>query len=267
VTSQTCPAEFIALAQRLADAAGAAIRPHFRTPFPVETKPDRSPVTVADRASEKAMRDLIEVQVPDHGIIGEEYGKVREDAEYRWILDPIDGTKSFATGLPIFGTLIALVHGDRPILGIIDQPILGERWLGAVGRQTTLSQRRPRPALVEANTRPCPELGLASLFATTFDRFSADETKRFQALVGRVRINRMAGDCYAYAMLASGYADLVVDAVMQPYDFAALAPVIEGAGGIVTDWEGNALPMDRPSRVLAAGDRRVHQAAREILTG
>lgn len=267
MSAATCPAGFIALAHRLADAAGAAIRPHFRTPFAVETKSDRSPVTIADRASEKAMRDLIEAAFPDHGIFGEEFGKVRENAEYRWILDPIDGTKSFATGLPIFGTLIALVRNDRPILGVIDQPILGERWLGAAGHATICTQSRLAPAKAEAKTRSCPELGLASLLATTFDRFSADETKRFQTLVSRVRINRMAGDCYAYALVASGYADLVVDAVMQPYDFAALVPVIEGAGGIVTDWEGNALPMNRPSRVLAAGDRRVHDAARAILVG
>lgn len=258
--SPASPDVFVAFASRLADAAGAAIRPHFRNLKAVERKADSSPVTVADRAAEKAMRDLIEAAFPDHGIHGEEYGVVRPDADHVWILDPIDGTKSFVTGLPIWGTLIALAHKGEAILGVIDQPVLNERWLGARGRPTTFNGKPVR-------VRDCPRLEEAALFTTTMDLLNPSELAAFEKLRRRVRVNRLAGDCYAYGLLAAGFADLVVECRVQPYDFAALIPVIEGAGGRITDWEGRALSLKSPSRLLAAGDHEMHGAAVQLLAG
>lgn len=258
--SAACPDAFVAFAGRLAEAAGAAIRPHFRNLTAVERKADSSPVTVADRAAEKAMRDLIEAAYPDHGIHGEEYGVVRPDADHVWILDPIDGTKSFVTGLPLWGTLIALAHRGEAILGVIDQPVLNERWLGAAGRPTTFNGKPVR-------VRDCPRLEEAALLATTVDLLNPSELAAFEKLRRRVRVNRMAGDCYAYGLLAAGFADLVVDCRVQPYDFAALIPVIGGAGGRITDWEGRPLSLKSPSRLLAAGDHEMHGAAVQLLAG
>lgn len=257
-----CPAEFTAFAHDLAAAAGAAIRPHFRNLAAIEIKGDRSPVTVADRAAERAMRDLIEARYPDHGIFGEEFGTVRGDADHVWILDPVDGTKSFVAGLPLFGTLIALAWRGTAILGVIDQPIMRERWLGARGQLTTFNG-----AVVRSNAA-CAALTDATLFTTSMEMFAgAAERDRFLALAERTRIRRYAGDCYAYGLLASGFADIVVDSEVKPYDFAALVPVVEGAGGRITDWEGRPLSMTRNSRVLAAASPALAAAASTVLTG
>jgi inositol-phosphate phosphatase/L-galactose 1-phosphate phosphatase/histidinol-phosphatase len=247
-----------ALAGRLADAAGAVIRPYFRSRLAVERKGDASPVTVADREAEAAMRRLIEAEAPDHGIFGEEYGRVRDDARHVWVLDPIDGTKSFISGIPLFGTLIALLEDGAPVLGIIDQPISGERWLGARGRPTTLNGQ-------PVSTRACGELSEASLFATSPDMFAGRDADAFRALAARVRLVRHGADCYAAGLLAGGFIDLVVEASLKPYDYCALVPVIEGAGGIATDWSGAPLGLASDGRVVYAGDRRCHAAALAVI--
>lgn len=253
-----CPAEYLALANRLADASGAVIRRYFRTPIPVDQKPDHTPVTVADREAEAGMRELIEAAFPDHGIVGEEMPTRNEGADLTWVLDPIDGTKSFITGKPIFGTLIALLMRETPILGIIDQPITGERWIGALGHPTTLNGTTVR-------VRPCPNLAQAALDCTTPEMFDGSDATAFEALREKAGLVRFGMDCYAYAVLATGFVDLVVEATMQLYDFAALVPVIEGAGGVITDWQGQPLGPGSDGRILAAGDTRVHEAARRIL--
>jgi inositol-phosphate phosphatase/L-galactose 1-phosphate phosphatase/histidinol-phosphatase len=249
---------FLAVALSLADAAGEVIRPYFRRPLAVDDKPDLTPVTIADRAAEQAMRVLIEQRFPDHGIIGEEYGRVREDAELVWVLDPIDGTKSFISGVPLFGTLIALTCRGRAILGIIDQPVLRERWVGVAGCATTLNG-----AVVHC--RPCPGLAAATLFATTPDMFKGSDAAVFAAVSGAVKLTRFGADCYAYGLLAAGFIDLVLEASLKPYDFCAMVPIVEGAGGIATDWQGTALGLASEGRVLVAGDRRAHQAALALL--
>jgi inositol-phosphate phosphatase/L-galactose 1-phosphate phosphatase/histidinol-phosphatase len=249
---------FLDVALSLADAAGAVIRPYFRTPIATDDKPDLSPVTAADREAEEAMRSLIEKRFPDHGILGEEFGALREDGEFVWILDPIDGTKSFISGVPLFGTLIALTHAGRPILGIIDQPISRERWVGAAGRPTTLNGE----ALC---CRACPELATATLFATTPDMFAGTDAAAFARLSGAVKLTRFGADCYAYGLLASGFIDLVLEASLKPYDFCAMVPIVEGAGGVATDWRGAELGLGSDGRVLVAGDRRAHDAARALL--
>ncbi len=250
----------LALAGALADAAGIVIRSYFRRKIAVDDKSDLTPVTIADREAEAAMRRLIAERFPDHGIIGEEHGRTRPEADYVWVLDPIDGTKSFISGIPLFGTLIALAHNGRPVLGVIDQPILRERWLGAAGRATTLNGAPVR-------TRPCRSLGAATLFSTAPEiMFKGADADGFASLRAAVKLTRNGADCYAYAQLASGFIDLVVEAGLKPYDYCALVPVIEGAGGIISDWHGRALELGSDGRVIAAGDPTLAPAAREKLT-
>ncbi len=259
--ADACPAPFIALAERLVEASGPILRRWFRSAaLRVETKADTSPVTCADRDSETAMRSLIEATYPDHGILGEEHGQTRGDAEFLWVLDPLDGTKAFVTGKPLFGTLVALLRDGAPILGIIDAPALGERWIGAAGRPTLLNGRPVR-------TRPCPSPDEAMLNATTPDMFEGADAAAFGRLRGAVRGTHFGGDCYAYGLLACGFLDLVVEAKMKPYDYLALVPVIEGAGGRATDWAGRPLGLVGDGRVLAAGDSRLHDAAAALLAG
>jgi inositol-phosphate phosphatase/L-galactose 1-phosphate phosphatase/histidinol-phosphatase len=249
---------FLALALRLADAAGEAVRPYFRQPLTVDDKPDLTPVTAADRAAEEAMRSLIEGQFPGHGIIGEEFGRLREDAEFVWTLDPIDGTKSFISGVPLFGTLIALARGRRPILGVIDQPISRERWVGVAGGPTTLNGAPVR-------CRNCSALAAATLFATTPDMFEEGDAATFARVSNAVKLTRFGADCYAYGLLAAGFIDLVLEASLKPYDFCAMVPIVEGAGGVATDWRGAKLDLASDGHILVAGDRRAHQAALTLL--
>jgi inositol-phosphate phosphatase/L-galactose 1-phosphate phosphatase/histidinol-phosphatase len=251
---------FIALANRLADAAGGVIRPYFRSGLEVIGKQDASPVTVADRESEAAMRALIERDFPGHGILGEEHGAVRLDAEYVWVLDPIDGTKSFISGFPLFGTLIALLHRGRPILGIIDQPIIRERWIGAEGRPTTFLGK-------PARTRPCARIADATLYSTTPDMFRGTDATGYEKLRQAVKLPRFGGDCYAYGQLANGHVDIVVEARLQPYDYLAQVPIIQGAGGVLTDWQGNALGLESDGRVAASGDPTLHKDVLRLLAG
>jgi inositol-phosphate phosphatase / L-galactose 1-phosphate phosphatase / histidinol-phosphatase len=258
MTFQPCPPEFAALAERLADAARPVIRKYFRTPVAVDDKADDSPVTIADREVETVMRTLIQQTFPEHGILGEEHGRQNCDAEYVWVLDPIDGTKAFITGKPSFGTLIALAHRGRPILGIIDQAITDERWLGADGRPTTLNGER-------VMVRPCPDLAHAYAYTTGPECFDAYTRPGWDRVAARVKLPRYGCDCYAYALLATGFVDLVVEAGLKPYDYSALVPVIENAGGIVTDWNGAGLTIASDGRVCAAGDRRTHAEALGVL--
>ncbi len=247
----------IDLAEQLADAAGAIARRYFRQPIAVDTKPDQTPVTVADREAEAAMRAAIERQFPGDGILGEEHGAVRTGAARVWVLDPIDGTKSFIAGIPLFGILIALVEHGVPVLGIIDQPISRERWLGVAGQPT-------RKNGAPIRTRACAELAAASFYATSPDMFGADRPA-FERLKGAVKTAHFGADCYAYGQLASGFIDLVVEADLKPYDYCALVPVIEGAGGAITDWRGDKLGLASDGRVVAAGDPALAAKARAVL--
>ena len=239
----------IALALRLADVAGEAIRPWFRTGIDAERKGDSTPVTKADRAAEEAMRRILKAESPRDGVHGEEFG-IEEGASGRtWVLDPIDGTTSFLVGRPIFGTLIALMVDGWPVLGVIDQPVLGERWLGVAGRPTTLNGTR-------VATRTCPALAEATLATTGPHYFDNHDGEHFMALAARTDHRRMVmgGDCYNYALLASGHIDLVCEAGLKLHDWAALVPVVEGAGGTMADWNGDPLNADSDGRVLALGD-------------
>ncbi len=256
----TCPEPFVVLAQQLADAAGAIVRRHFRAGVAVEEKADSSPVTAVDRNVEAEIRRLIAAQWPDHGVIGEEYGRDRPDAEHVWIVDPIDGTEAFLAGIPVFGTLIALTRLGTPILGLLDQPISGERWLGADGRPTTLNG-------TAARTRPCPALAGAVLCATTPHMFAGADAAPFARVREAVGNVRYGAHCYAYGLLASGHVDLVAEADMAPYDYLALVPIVAGAGGVITDWEGRPLDLaGNATRLVAAGDPAAHALALRLLS-
>jgi len=206
------------------------------------------------------MRRLIAARFPQHGIIGEEYGREREHAEFVWVLDPIDGTKSFISGVPLFGTLIALARRGTPILGIIDQPISRERWVGALGRPSTWNGRA-------INCRPCSRLAAATLFATTPEMFAGNDAAAFARLTASVKLGRYGADCYAYGLVASGFVDLVVEAQLKPYDFSAMAPIVAGAGGVATDWHGRPLDLASDGRVVVAGDARIHAEALALIAG
>jgi len=241
-------ASAVMLAERMADAAAAVTRRHFRGDLAVEGKEDRSPVTIADREAEMALRTVLGDARPDDGVVGEEFGSERTGSRDVWVLDPIDGTRAFVAGKPTFGTLIALLREGRPVLGVIDQPIVGDRWVGAVGRPTTHNGRPVR-------TRACTGFAGAVASTTAPHLFASDaDLAAFERIGDRVRDTVYGMDCYAYGLLASGYLDLVVESGLKLYDFAALVPVVEGAGGLMRDWTGHPLHADSSGRVVALGD-------------
>jgi inositol-phosphate phosphatase/L-galactose 1-phosphate phosphatase/histidinol-phosphatase len=260
--SPDVPESFIALALRLADAARAAVMPHFRTrALAIDDKADSSPVTVADRDCERALRAIVAKEQPGHGVVGEEMAATRADAEWVWVIDPIDGTKSFVTGKPLFGTLIALLRQGRPVVGIIDHPAIDVRYLGIAGRPTTRNGDVVR-------VRPCDSLDRAWLYATTPEMFRPGaEADAFVRLKKKVKHPVYGAECLAYGLLAEGFVDLVCEATMKPVDYLPLVAVVEGAGGVITDWRGRPLGLDSEGQVLAAGDRRRHADAMAILAG
>jgi histidinol phosphatase-like enzyme (inositol monophosphatase family) len=241
---------FVAAAEAAADAAGAAIRPLFRSALLVEAKGDASPVTEADRGAERAIRALLAERFPGHGVIGEEYGPERAEAEWVWVIDPIDGTRAFVTGRPLFGCLVALLHRGRPVLGVIDQPVSGERWVGVAGERTRF--RSPFGGV--AGCRPCARMAEAELSCTSPDMFEPADRPGFERLRAAAHRVTWGGDCYAYGLLALGLVDAVAECTMKPWDWAALVPVVEGAGGRVTGWDGKPLTLESKGQVLAVGD-------------
>ncbi len=256
--------DFAAFVEELATVAGETIRPFFRTALGVDNKSrsgDFDPVTAADRAAEAAMRALIKRTFPAHGILGEEFEAEHPGAEYVWVLDPIDGTKSFICGMPIWGTLIALTRHGEPIYGMMHQPFIREYFVGD-GRAA--NYRGPAGDRV-LRTRPCAALKDAVLLTTSPLLMSDADRHRFTRVEQAVRLSRYGGDCYAYCVLAAGHVDLVIETELQPYDVLPLIPIIEGAGGVVTTWENG-----RPhagGRILAAGDPRIHAQAMALLQG
>ncbi len=240
--------ELLAFAEGLADIARPIARTHFRALHGVDLKSDRSPVTIADRAIERALRERIAKVHPDHGVLGEEEGPDRADAELVWVLDPIDGTKAFATGNPLFGTLIGLLQRGRPVLGVLDAAGIGERWSAASGLGC-------RHQGAEVHTRPTRTLGDAVMYSTTPDPMPGHAG--FQALRQRVRWTSYGGDCCAYGLVAIGGADLVVDRGLKPYDWCALVPIVTESGGVLVDWNGGELALDGDGAVIAAATREL----------
>ena len=254
----------VAFMHDLADASGAVVLPYFRKAINVENKAGAGaydPVTAADRGAERAIRRLIAERFPDHGIEGEEYGATAAAGAYRWLIDPIDGTRAFVMGLPVWGTLIGLMRDGEPLLGMMDQPYTRERFWSH-GRGASL--RTPDGKERRLKTRPCPKLADAILSTTHPEMFAPGaEARGFAAVKRAARACRYGGDCYAYAMLAAGHIDIVMEAGLKPYDIAALIPIIERAGGRVTTWSG--APASGGGRILACGDPRLHEAVLELL--
>lgn len=251
---------FAAFAEQLADESGAIIRRYFRSGFAVIDKPDQSPVTIADREAEDAMRRRIAAAYPQHGVIGEEHGEDRPDAEFVWVIDPIDGTKGFTCGRPLFGTLIALCHRGVPIVGIVDHPALRERWVGVVGRPTTFCGTPVR-------TRTGRKISEAILLASSPHMFKGDQQPAFDRVRLACRFVQYGSDCYHYGIVASGHGDIAIEASMSIYDYLAAVPVIEGAGGIVTDWQGRKLTIASGDAVAGAGDPALHAQVLALLKG
>jgi inositol-phosphate phosphatase/L-galactose 1-phosphate phosphatase/histidinol-phosphatase len=241
-----------ALAVRLVQASAAEIRPRFRRPIATERKADISPVTEADRAAEQAIRSILAGERPQDGIVGEEYGSQAGTSGFTWVIDPIDGTKAFMTGRSTFVTLLALLDGDKPILGVIDQPITGDRWIGVIGRRTL---HNGQPVTARATVT---EPGTAIFSTTDHGLFPEDDQETYRRVSTACTIRTYGGDGYAYGLLASGWIDVVLESGLKLHDFAALSTVVEGAGGIMTDWSGAPLTANSDGRVLAVGNAALH---------
>jgi histidinol phosphatase-like enzyme (inositol monophosphatase family) len=256
----------MAFADRLADAAGVEILPYFRSGLEALNKahgPGYDPVTLADRTAEQAVRALIHETYPDHGVLGEEFGFEAGTSGLTWVVDPIDGTKSFMTGQLHWATLIALYDGEKPCIGVVEQPYVGERFSGS-----RLGARVARRGGGERTlrTRPCEALETAVLCSTGREIFADDEElAAFDRVAGRTRMVRYGGDCYLYCMLAAGLVDLVIESTLKPHDVQALIPLVEAAGGIISGWSGE--PAAHGGRVIAAGDRRIYEQAVDLLGG
>ena len=251
--------ERIRFALQLADVAADIVRARYRTPFTSESKADATPVTEVDREVEAACRERVATAWPDEGVIGEEFGADQPGAAWQWIIDPIDGTRAFMAGRPTFGTLIAVAYEGRSVLGVIDQPIVRDRWLGVAG-QSTLFNDEP------VVTRRCGRLHDAVVGTTTPELFQADELPSWQELQRQTASRIYGGDCTIYGALACGWLDVVVERGLKLYDFAALVPIVEGAGGSMTDWQGNELTTNSHGHVLALGDKALRAAARRALS-
>ena len=257
--------ETIAFANRLADASGAVIRPYFRRRIEVTDKGAVEgsvfdPVTAADEEAEQAIRAIIERERPDDGILGEEFGEKASRNGRRWVLDPVDGTRGFITGRHEWGSLIALEEDGDAVLGVIDQPVLKERFVGANGEAHMLTEGEN----LRLQVRPCAELSEAILCATHPNAyFTPEEREAFTRIESRVRMTRFGGDCYLFVALALGFVDLIVESTFKRWDVAALIPIVEGAGGIITNWQGASCADG--GQILAAGDVRIHEAAMKLL--
>ncbi len=263
MTKQPVSPELVALLHRLADASGAVVSKYFRTAFHIEGKEDASPVTIADKEAELAIRAILEKERPGDGIHGEEFGSDKGSTGYLWVLDPIDGTKAFATGRPLFGTLIGLVHEGEAVAGLLNQPINNERWIGARGHCTTLNGK-------QIKCRPCKDIKSANVSTTGPDMFDFEDYLRFYTyLKEETGFTLYGGDCYSYGQLAGGWLDGVVESYMKLHDYAALIPIVENAGGLITNCQGNPLPLEPsfdPQEVMATGDRPLHDRLCEILS-
>ena len=253
-------AEFLSFAETLADASRSMLLKAAKTPPEVTIKADASYVTTTDKAVEQKLREMIIAQYPDHGIFGEEFENVNTDAEFVWVLDPIDGTAAFVAGIPVYGTLIALAWKGKPYIGVIDHPATSDRWTG-VSYTSAFHNGKP------VTTRACHSLASAYVTCSNSDFMSPDQLSRFTTVRKQVAYVQYGGSCFAYGTLASGRSDLAIDAGLDPFDIYACAAIIQGAGGIVTDWEGSELTFDMNGTVLAAGDKSRLQDVIKQLSG
>ena len=257
--SDVCPAELVDFAQRVADAVGVVQLRYFRQAVPVDYKSDSSPVTLADREAEQAARELIMQHYPEHGILGEEYPAHQQDADYLWVIDPIDGTRLFMSGMPTFGLLLGLAYKGEFILGVIDHAAMGDRWVGAGGHGTRFNGEPVR-------TRSCSRLEDAVLCRPGYEWHTQGHDASIDAVDGQVHWSRWGIAPYDYGLVASGHLDLVVNMGPQVHDYAALEPVVRNAGGCVVDWYGERVRIGSPDHIIVAGDRALITQALPLLT-
>jgi histidinol phosphatase-like enzyme (inositol monophosphatase family) len=255
--------KIISFANNLADISGKVIKKYFRQDFGEVQKDNQTPVTIADKESELVMREAIAKHFPDHGIIGEEFGSINQNAKYQWVLDPIDGTLSFVAGRPIFGTLIALCFEGKPILGIINQPISGERWLGIIDGNSTFNNKKIK-------TKNCQNLSEAILCTTSPFFFQGKDLVMLNKISSQTKYQSQGGiiyggDCYLFGLLALGQIDIIIEQGLKNHDFLALVPIVNSAGGIITDWRGKDLDINSEGKILACGDIILHKKILDII--
>lgn len=251
----------IEAAIEIADLARAISLKYFRQPLDIERKSDRSPVTIADQQTEALIRDQISRRFPEHGFYGEETGQTAINAQWVWVVDPIDGTTSFSTGKPTFGTLISLAYQGEPVLGLVDLPALDDRWLGVKGQPTLYNGQA-----VKTNKNVL-EISESSSYTTTTKMFNKAAMKRYQALEKLSKFSVFGADCLGYGLLASGFTEIVVEASLKPYDYMALVPVVEGAGGCISDWEGKPVRLNSGDQIVASANVELHQKVLNALRG
>jgi len=255
--------QFITFANYLADVSTPIARKYFRKNFAEEKKANDTPVTLADKKIEEEIRKAIQVQFPDHGIIGEEFENINSESDYKWIIDPIDGTASFIIGRPIFGTLICLSYKNKPIIGIINQPITDERWVGVIDKYSKFNDH-------DLKTRNCKNISDAILCTTSPEFFKGKDLKIFKSIASKTKYQEYGGviyggDCYLFGLLALGFVDIIIECGLKNYDYMALIPIIEEAGGIVTDWNGKKMNLNSDGTILACGNKRIHKKVLEFI--
>ena len=252
--------DLLATALAVSDAARPVPLRYFRKPMAITAKADASPVTIADRETERVMREVLAARVPEHGILGEEEGAAGLDQRFVWVIDPIDGTRSFITGMPLFNNLVALLENGVPLIGVVDTPAIGERYHAVKGRGAWFNG-------VPIRVSGCTSLEDAAVYRAGHAPTDADHAQRFERFAGSGRVNRYGYDAYAYALLAAGHVDLVLETDLEPYDYLALVPLVEAAGGVITDWAGAPLGLGSTGEVLAAATPELHRTALDRLHG
>lgn len=245
---------YVDAALEIADLAREISLKYFRQPLDTVKKEDESPVTIADQQTEALIRSEIERRFPDHGFYGEESGQSETDATWVWVVDPIDGTTSFATGKPTFGTLIALLYEGKPVLGVVDLPALDDRWLGINGQATLYNGEAVLTSKVN-------NIADSSVYTTKPTMITEDDMPRYMTLSGQCKFSVFGADCLGYGLLSSGFTEIVLEASLEPYDYMALVPVIEGAGGCISDWDGREIDLQTADRILATANAELHQKA------
>ena len=250
--------KYLKVADECANISGKIIKKYFRKKIKIINKPDKSPVTRADIESEKRIRDIIEKKTPECGFYGEETGNFKTENEYVWVVDPLDGTKGFVTGKPLFGTLLGLMKNNKPYLGVLNQPILNERWSGIANKETRYNN-------VRVKTRKCKKLRGSRMYATSPMMFTGKNQKIYKSVRSKIGETLFGADCYAHGLMALGFVDVLLEANLKPYDYIASAAIISGAGGKFTDWNGNDLNLNSDGRIVAAGDPKIHAKLLKII--
>ena len=252
------PQQLIKLANKCADASGKIIKKYFRKKIKINLKKDNTPFTKADIEAEKIIRELILKQEPNCGFVGEETGSINMNREYCWVVDPLDGTKSFITGKPTFGTLIGLLKNNKPVLGILNQPILNERWVGIAGVETKYNNKKVR-------VRKCKMIEGAKMYATSPMMFQGRNKKIYKNVRAKIGECLFGADCYSHGLMSLGFVDVILEANLKPWDYIASASIISGAGGKITDWNDNDLNLQSDGRILATGDSNIHKQIIKII--